>query len=358
MNSRIVLSLNAGAGNPRNSEGSFVTLKDGRILFAYSRYRGESNWGDHATADIAARVSGDGGRTWSPDDRILVANEGTCNVMSASLLRLQDGRIALFYLRKNNLCDCRLWMRTSADESETWSDTVCCIPAPGYFVVNNDRVIQLASGRLVAPAGYHRAKCDADLQQWQALDNRGIGLFFLSDDAGLTWRESRDWLAFPGKCPSGLQEPGVIARQDGSLYGWFRTEAGYQYETESGDGGETWTALRPSRFRSPCAPLSIKRNPATGDLLAVWNDHSKVKEHQQTDFRSSSWSRTPLSLAISRDDGRTWQPAEDIETDPERGFCYTAIHFTGDAVLLAYCCGGGKRGVLQDTCIRRIEVLS
>ncbi len=97
----VVLELPAGPGNPRNSEGSFVALKDGRILFAYSRYRGAMDWADHATADIAARTSADGGRTWSQDDRIIVPNEGRLNVMSASLLRLADGRVALFYLRKN-----------------------------------------------------------------------------------------------------------------------------------------------------------------------------------------------------------------------------------------------------------------
>jgi len=35
-----------GEGNPRNSEGSFVTLKDGRILFAYTQYDGET-WQAH-----------------------------------------------------------------------------------------------------------------------------------------------------------------------------------------------------------------------------------------------------------------------------------------------------------------------
>ena len=355
----IVLELPGRDGNPRNSEGSFVTLKDGRLLFAYSRYRGAKlkDWGDHATADIAARTSADGGRTWDATDRILVTNEGACNVMSASLLRLQDGRIALFYLRKNSFRDCRLWMRTSTDEAATWSEPTLCIPAPGYFVVNNDRVIQLAGGRLVAPAAQHRMRIDTDKMRHDAIDNRGIAMFFLSDDGGETWRESRDWLAFPGRCPSGLQEPGVIERRDGTLYGWCRTEAGSQYETESADQGETWSQPRPSRFRAPCSPLSMKRIPATGQLLAVWNDHSQVAEHRETDWESSSWGRTPLTLAVSADDGKTWLPGRDIETDPDRGFCYTAIHFTDDAVLLAYCCGGRKRGVLQDLCIRRIPLV-
>jgi hypothetical protein len=350
----VVLELPASPGNPRNSEGSFVALADGRILFAYSRYRGERDWADHATADIAARVSADGGRTWSEEDRILVPNEGRCNVMSASLLRLADGRIALFYLRKNGLRDCRLWMRTSTDEAATWSEPVLCIPAPGYFVVNNDRMVQLASGRLVVPAALHRARREGDDFEGNALDERGIVMFFLSDDAGQTWRESQDWLAFPGKCRSGLQEPGVIERQDGTLLGWCRTEDGWQYETESADGGETWSVPRRSPFRGPCAPLSIKRMPGTGHLLAVWNDHSALTTHRPTDWKQSSWGRTPLTVAVSRDDGRSWETVGDVETDPTHGFCYTAIEFTDDAVLLAYCCGGSKTGVLQDSRIRRI----
>jgi len=49
-----VLELLSGPGNPRNSEGSFVALKDGRILYVYTHYNGAS-WHDHASADLASR---------------------------------------------------------------------------------------------------------------------------------------------------------------------------------------------------------------------------------------------------------------------------------------------------------------
>lgn len=360
--SDVVLDLSARRNNPRNSEGAFVTLKDGRILFAYSRYRGK-DWMDHATADIAARTSADGGRSWTASDRILVRNEGGCNVMSVSLLRLQDGRIALFYLVKNSLHDCRLYMRASANEGRTWSERVSCIPAPGYFVVNNDRVIQLRSGRLVAPAGLHRVKSAAPGFDYGALDLRGIVMFFLSDDGGATWRESRDWWALPVQNLQGLQEPGVVELADGSLYAWARTGTGRQWQMRSEDGGETWTPPEPSNFLSPCSPLSMKRMPSSGDLLAVWNDLSphwgvpKKKLENGWGVGDPSWGRTPLAAAISCDDGKTWRPAKLIENDPSRGFCYTAIHFTDDAVLLGYCCGGGRKSVvLQDLCVRRIAL--
>ncbi len=44
-------TLNRGPGNPRNSEGCFLQLEDGRIAFAYSRFCGD-DWQDNAACDI------------------------------------------------------------------------------------------------------------------------------------------------------------------------------------------------------------------------------------------------------------------------------------------------------------------
>ena len=75
-----------GPDNPRNSEGSFLLTKDGRIRFIYTRYSGESH-GDHASADLAEVISDDGGETWH--DRGVVVSRGDAkNIMSVSLLRL------------------------------------------------------------------------------------------------------------------------------------------------------------------------------------------------------------------------------------------------------------------------------
>ncbi len=45
------------AGNPRNSEGAFLRLDDGRILFAYSSYVGDSSH-DHGAMLLAYCYSG------------------------------------------------------------------------------------------------------------------------------------------------------------------------------------------------------------------------------------------------------------------------------------------------------------
>jgi len=347
--SRIVLQLPHTEGNPRSSEGAFVTLADGRIMFAYARYHGD-DWHDHDPAEIAARYSGDGGETWSEEDRLLVANEGRCNTMSVSLLRPTDGGgLLMFYLVKNSAHDCRLHVRASVDEGESWGERVCCIPEAGYFVVNNDRVVQLASGRLVAPAAFHRAKTVE--AEGIAIDSRGVAVFFLSDDGGSTWRASDDRLELPVRSDSGLQEPGVVELRDGSILGWARTDTGHQWMMRSTDGARTWSYLRKSLLASPLSPMSVKRIPSTGHLLAVWNDASHPAPAGE-----SSWGRTPLSAAISVDEGASWGRARHIEIDPDHGYCYTAVHFVEGAVLLAYCCGGGETAVLQDLCIRKIPI--
>ena len=353
MKSEITLQLNHRRNNPRNSEGAFINLSDGRVLFAYTRYSG-SDWGDDAPATISARYSSDEGNTWSKRDARLVANDGGLNVMSPSLLRLDDGRIALFYLKKNSLHDCRLHMRISCDEARTWGEATRCIPAPGYFVVNNDRVVRLRRGRMVVPAAYHRPTTESDNRADEGCDWRAITLFYHSDDDGVTWVESADWWGLPVRNRSGMQEPGLVELKNGALCGWARTDTGRQWEMTSRDGGSAWSPPVPSKFLSPCSALSMKRIPATGDLLAVWND--RRRRWRLGSPAPSSGGRTPLVAAVSSNEGKTWKCAKVLESDNRRGFCYTAIHFTPDAVLLSYSCGGVGGGVLQDLRIRRMTL--
>lgn len=241
---------------------------------------------------------------------------------------------------------------TSSDEGISWSEPVLGNPTEGYLVTNNDRIIQLASGRLICPSALHVNPVAAKDEE-QQFNQHGITLFSVSDDTGKTWRETSQRVHVSDDIESGLQEPGIIQRSDGSLYGWARTSAGQQWEFISSDEGETWTEAKPSRFISPTSPLSIK---AIGNnrWLAVWNDLDSPMIGELGKAKDSSWGRTPLALAISDDEGTTWSSSEIIEDDPERGFCYIAIHSLEDAVLLSYCCGGRGTAILQDSCIRLI----
>jgi sialidase-1 len=328
-----LLVIEPGPGNPRNSEGDIIELEDGRLCLIYSRFTGGS--GDDAAADLAMRISQDEGRTWS-EDKIVVSRGDCLNVMSVSLRRLAGGEIALFYLRKASETDCRPRMSISTDEAQTWSPpTLCISDEVGYYVLNNDRAVQLHSGRLVLPVAWHRGPG----QPW---DSAGVIMCYLSDDRGKTWRRSKS--SFKGYAPDGrritVQEPGVIELKDGRLVMYMRTDAGSQYVCHSRDGGETWSKPEPSPLASPLSPASIERIPWTGDLLCVWNDHSGV-------HRFPAGRRTPLCMAISKDEGKTWGKSKIIEDDPDGWYCYTAITFVKDRVLVAYCAGDKKIGGLN-----------
>lgn len=343
----IVFNLEPTPEFPRNSEGAFVTLQSGRILFAYTQFYGGAR--DESPARIVAIHSDDAGRTWSSSPRTVVENRGGANVMSVSLLRLKSGRIALFYLLKNSWIDCRPHVQFSEDEGQTWSAPRLMCAAPGYFVMNNDRVIQLKTGRLVAPVASHRTR-GTDSHSSRSFDSRAIALWLLSDDEGQNWREADTWAALPAlPTRTGLQEPGVVELPDGQLLSWFRTDQGRQYISRSSDSGKTWSLPSASDLQSPTSPASIKPLPDSSGLLGIWNDHSGK-------FPMVQGKRTPLVAGVSRDGGRTWPQRKLIEEDPDGWYCYTAIHYTGEAVLLAYCAGDSKIGGLNRLRIRRVAI--
>ena len=172
----VVLRMEPGPGNTRNSEGDFITLKNGRILFIYTHYTG-GRGGDNDSAYLASRYSDDNGLTWSRVSEKVIEQEGKLNIMSVSLLRLQNGEIALFYLRINSEVDCVPIVRFSTDEAKTWSEPVQCITdRQGYFVLNNNRVIQLKNGRLLFAVARHQSP------EQPKFSSRGELWSYFSDD--------------------------------------------------------------------------------------------------------------------------------------------------------------------------------
>ena len=361
MKAEKVLRVNATKEHNRNSEGAFVELKDGTILFAYTRYIGE-DWRDDACADIVVIKSKDGGTTWSEPEVVVEHDPGYGNVMSVSLLRLQSGRICFIYLKKRlfeGCTDCRPMLKFSDDDGATWSEPQYVIGAPGYYVVNNDRLIQLKSGRLLLPAACHRWKGQVSATSF-GLDGRAVDYVYYSDDDGATWYEAPDWiLPSVSESRTGLQEPGVVELEDGRVMLWARTDQGCQYKAFSYDGGLNWTDAIPApEFLSPAAPLSMKRDPVTGDLVAIWNDQ-KPRYGMALDHAGRcpwSWDRAPYAMAFSSDNGNTWTGHNAFDTEEGCGFCYCAILFCSNGNLLtAYCSGGKPYGTetLQDITICR-----
>jgi Neuraminidase (sialidase) len=336
----IALRLEPGLDNPRNSEGDFIALKDNRILFIYTHYTGASG-GDNDPAFLAGRFSSDGGKTWTNEDVKIVEREGTMNVMSVSLLRMQNDEIALFYLKKNSDSDCIPMVRFSNDDAKSWSDPIPCITdKAGYFVLNNNRVIQLQNGRILMAVNLYNTQEGSQL-------NKGSLWSYYSDDNGRSWKSGIE-VSNPEKVLT--QEPGLVELKNGDILMLIRSDAGVQCKSYSKDKGETWSPVERSNIKSPVSPASIERIPSTGDLLLVWNNNGG-------DDPAIKGKRTPLTVAISKDEGTTWEKIKNIETDPDGWYCYIAIHFTEKDVLLGHCAGNRpKRTGLQVTQITKLSL--
>jgi hypothetical protein len=309
-----VLLLEPRPGNPKNFSGDFIRLKDGRILYLYAYGVGD-RVADDAPHCTVARYSSDDGKTWTTDD-IVVHIEG-----GLSFLRLPDDRIALFYLRAKNFGkELYPYMIISDDEAKTWGAPVKCVNEPGYYTINNDRIVQLENERIVIPVAFYGSG--------ESAGDNGMYTYY-SDDIGKTWQRSQQ---VPNPKHVKLEEPGVIELKNGDLMMFIRTDVGVQYVSYSSDKGEQWSEAQPSAIRSPLSPASIKRIPSTGDLLLVWNDNYDPQH-------KDGGNRSPLSLAISKDDGKTWEKKKELESDPYGWYCYTAIRFFGDHVLLGHATG-------------------
>ena len=191
----VSLDLVPGPGNPRNSEGAFLTLPDGEILYAYSRYKGES-CSDEATTDLCLLRSRDDGRTFGEESTILTCEgEDGVNAMSLSMMHMENGDIGLFYLVRTTYTLLRMFLRRSRDGGRTWGERVLCTPQEGFFVVNNDRVVRLSNGRILIPAASHRSGLCGDMEEGSRFfDSRAEDVFFYSEDDGVTWK------AASGKC--------------------------------------------------------------------------------------------------------------------------------------------------------------
>ena len=351
MRSRGVAVLSPQGDAKRISEGDFLRLKDGRILFACSRFTGSGS--DDACAEVVGYVSGDEGETWHPRGVLLSPERvGVRNVMSVNLLRMPGGSLGLFVVAKPDERVYRILLLESEEEGASFGRVTDCQEhlARGMYVLNNSRVTVLRSGRILLPLAFHRASA---VEGAPRKDSRASGVFLYSDDGGRTWEEAPDTVTMPFPCSrSGLQEPGVLEKKDGTVYAYFRTDLHAQYESYSHDGGLHWTPAQPSRFTSPLSPMKLARHP-DGRIIAVWNP---VPNYVGRRLSPAGWGRTPLVMAASRDDGATWSTPEVIEDEEGHGYCYPAVMFTqGGDMLLSYCSGGEEEGsCLARTTIRRI----
>ena len=312
------VQLEKKARGYRGNNGDFLEREDGSILYAYTN------------GDILAITSADGGRTWSAPETLLAQPEPPAKgrYVHPSLLRLENGDVLLSYIYSTHPTTPYYghnYYRRSDDDGKTWTDQFMLTPHPGYVIMHNDRLFTLSTGRIVAIAEYKA--------HWpSSRDHNGyVGISFFSDDGGYSWQVSKNTVDMK---PIEVQEADAVELKDGRLLMFARTYSGHPVRAYSEDGGETWSEGEViEELDMPYAGLpTVRRIPATGDLLFIWISEKSVDPDDPKIRR-----RCALTSAISRDEGRTFEHQRNIRRDPLDDFGYQCVHFLGDdTVLLGY----------------------
>ena len=355
--------LKTGKNNPRNGEGAFLRLKDGRIMYAYTEYVGD-DWTDHATARISACYSSDEGEHWSESSVLFEKPDDALNIMSVSLIRMQNGDMGVLYLEKileGDIFRVLKILARSSDEGKTFVHTEVPVKR-GTRGVNNDRIVRTSKGRLLMPIANHSST---------AINQIGPGVLdvYYSDDDGITWNKSKNSVHSPYSDYTQFQEPGVYELPDGRIWMYARTGYGCQYQAFSEDGGETWSEPSPNwRFTSPDSPMLVK---TVGEYtVAIFNPLPFTCISPLTEVWGSP-KRTPFVCAFCKDgglsfidmtynsrNGRYKSFAENcyyIEDDLTNSYCYPAVIEVEGGFLVAYYHSDGSDVCLNATKITKIS---
>jgi sialidase-1 len=324
----------------RKGEGDVIELDDGRLLLIYMEFSGTGS--DFAKTRFVAQESADGGRTWSHHRVVTNTAEGDLNVYSPNLIRAQDGGILLMFMRQHRPGSLTIHVWKSTDEGTTfspWAET-----APGSdLALCNATVKRLASGRLLLPANPPAPGKPAETGPYAAT-------VLFSDDDGRTWTVSKSRLELAKR---GAMEPHVEQTATGRVLMVMRNQLGRLHVADSTDDGATWSAPRPIELQSPESCPELVRLPGSDHLVMIWNNSYDPA------FRSHFGKRSPLTAAISRDHGKTWQRLGDIETDPQRAFSNPGCRFTkqGRAIVNYWTCEYLPDWAMQDVIDLRVAVL-
>lgn len=257
--------------------GSFECADD-QALFIARRKRGERNW---TTPEVLTR-----GAPLRPPGNAVV-------------LRANPSRLMVFYdrmeeprpIRNGRWRQGQLVSMSSDDNGLTWSADV---------------EVQLGVG------GIRNAPLTLDTGELLVPMSNPTPRFLVTRDGGATWDVS-------GAMDTGGQ-PTAVQRSDGSLLCYLRNRP-FILQSESNDKGKTWTPTKPSALPCPGAGMAMCRL-RNGHFVLVYNSNPEF--------------RTPLSVAISRDDGTTWSRPVDLESNPGEYAYPCAIETSDGRIHVSY----------------------
>jgi len=283
---------------------SFDQLDNGDLLLAY--YGGGGEYKDDSKV-WAMRLKA-GKSTWTAPT--VIADTPFLAEGNPVIWQGPHGVVWLFYVQRygDTWSDSRIKGKISRDGGHTWSDSFMVSFEKGMMVRSHP--IVLNGGDYLLPA-YHETGGDRELV---GKDTASVFLRYHRDTH--RWEElDRVYSRVGNLQPSVVQLTGdyliAYARRGG---GYGPVDHGWLVRMESHDGGATWSNGIDSEFPNPNAATDLKKLN-NGDLILVYNNSMKA--------------RTPLTVAVSRDQGKTWPYRRNIG-EGENTFAYPVVVQTDD----------------------------
>jgi len=270
---------------PSCHASTIVEAETGRFLAAWFGGRAEG------AADVKIWLARFDGKCWSRPE--MVAEEKGFPCWNPVLFKSRSKTVFLFYKAGRSPMTWSGYVRRSNDAGRTWG-AVEQLPA-GLLGPIKNKPIQLKDGSILAGTSVesHRA--------WACWIER-------STDDGRTWRRHGP-ITVPGH-PYGIIQPTLFELGERTILALFRSRGiGSICQAESRDNGLTWSSAKPISLPNPGSGIDGVRS-SKGALYLVYN-HTRR-------------GRTPLNVARSTDNGKTWQMVATLECQAGE-FSYPAI---------------------------------
>ena len=226
-----------------------------------------------------------------------------------------DGTIRLYFKKGKEISKWVTWYTETKDCGKTWTQPQLLVAGDesgGRGPVKN-KCIRTADGLLLAPASSEVKK-----PLWRCFID-------VSRDDGDTW-ERCNYIVRPKKNFGLVRmiQPTLWQDDDGIVHALMRTDKGRIYKSESCDGGFTWSKAERTDLPNNNSGIDCVRAD-DGNIYLVYNP---IEEN---------WGdRSPLELAVSQDNGKTFSTVAVLENENGGEFSYPAITFFENKLHITY----------------------